>query len=107
MMILMVTLRKIMKMKRVMTKYLNLLLFLLQAPQMNPVPNTPNFSHFANSPSFTGSCGAVLDVRDKSLLEIFSLLVPDELLEVIVEQTNLFAQQFLDKENVPPSSRVH
>ena len=41
------------------------------------------------------------------LLEIFSLLVPDELLEVIVEETNLFAQQFLDKENVPPSSSVH
>ena len=67
----------------------------------------PTSATLPTLPSFTGSSGAVLDVRDKSLLEIFSLLVPDELLEVIVEQTNLFAQQFLDKENVPPYFRVH
>jgi len=34
------------------------------------------------------------------------MIVRDELLEVIVEQTNLCAQQFLDSEKVPPSLQV-
>ena len=76
------------------------------SPEESSTATLPTSATLPTLPSFTGSSGAVLDVRDKYLLEIFSLLVPDELLEVIVEKTNLFAQQFLDKENVPHSSRV-
>ena len=39
--------------------------------------------------------------------DFFSMLVEDSMLEEIVKQTNLFAEQFLEGENIPPNSRMH
>ena len=53
------------------------------------------------------SAGAYMTSVGKSYMKFFSLLVPDELLDVAVEQTNLYAEQFFEREDVPPTSRVH
>ena len=43
----------------------------------------------------------------KTPLDFWELLVTREILEGIVEQTNLYAQQFLDTHTLGPRSRVH
>lgn len=37
----------------------------------------------------------------------YSLLVPDEIFDMIAEQTNLFAVQSCESRNLKPSSRSH
>jgi len=39
-------------------------------------------------PSFTGQSGSMHNLYDKTLCEFFSILVPDELLDVVVKQTS-------------------
>ena len=35
-------------------------------------------------------------MTDKSPVEFFQLLLPDDLLQVVVDQTNLFSMQYID-----------
>ena len=37
-------------------------------------------------------------MTDKSLVDFFQLLIPDDLLQVVVKETNRFAQQYIDTE---------
>ena len=56
---------------------------------------------------FQQPTGPSLDMTDKSPLDFFKLLVNDAMLDHIVEQTNIYAQQYIDTTTLPPHSRVH
>ena len=51
--------------------------------------------------------GCTQDMSDKPPLEFFKLMVTDDMLQTIVEQTNLYADQFTASHNLAPRSRVH
>ena len=57
-------------------------------------------------PDFKEAPGCTIDMTNKSPVEFFQLLVTDDILEVIVQQTNLFADQFLQDATLGPRSRV-
>jgi len=57
-------------------------------------------------PEFVGQAGCPQDMSNKSPMEFFQLFITDEMLGLIVEQTNLFAQQYLDSHELPPLSRA-
>ena len=57
-------------------------------------------------PSFSGSPGCTQDMTDKSPVEFFQLLLPDDLLQVVVDQTNLFARQYIDTTELSRFSKV-
>ena len=57
-------------------------------------------------PSFSGSTGCTRDMTDKSPVDFFQLLIPDDLLQVVVEETNRFAQQYIDTTELSRFSRV-
>lgn len=42
------------------------------------------------------------DMTGASPLQFFQKMVTDEMLETIVEQTNLYAEQYIDSTNLPP-----
>ena len=58
-------------------------------------------------PVFNQPTGPSVDMSNKTPLDFFKLLVTDDMLDGIVEQTNLYAQQFMDATSLPPHSRVH
>ena len=58
-------------------------------------------------PDFQQPTGPSVDMTDKSPLDFFKLLVNVSMLDHIVEQTNIYAQQYIDKTTLPPHSRVH
>ena len=62
------------------------------------LPHIPDFQH---------PTGPSEDMTDKTPLDFFKLLVTDDMLDLIVEQTNLYAQQFMDATDLPPHSRAH
>ena len=47
-------------------------------------------------PEFCGELGCTQDMTNKSPIDFLQLLITDEMLEAIVVQTNLFAEQFID-----------
>ena len=53
------------------------------------------------------SSGCCNDITNKTPLEFFELLVTDDIVDLIVDQTNLYATQFFEKESPPPRSRVN
>ena len=57
-------------------------------------------------PEYTLQPGCSTSVDGESPLDFFSLLFTDEMLEHIVAQTNLNAQQFIDSHELAPHSRV-
>ena len=58
-------------------------------------------------PDFQQPTGPSVDMTDKSPLDFFKLLVNDAMLDHIVEQTNIYAQQYIDTTTLPPHSRVY
>ena len=58
-------------------------------------------------PDFQQPTGPSVDMTDKSPLDFFKLLVTDEMLDHIVEQTNIYAQQYINSTTLPPHSCVH
>ena len=58
-------------------------------------------------PDFQQPVGCAEDMMGASPLQFFQQLVTDEMLETIVEQTNLYAQQYMESTNLPPHSRAH
>ena len=57
-------------------------------------------------PDYILEKGCTHDMSDKSPIDFFGLLVTDNMLTSIVEQTNLYAQQFMADHNLGPRSRV-
>ncbi len=54
-----------------------------------------------------GTPGIQIDLSDKTDLEIFLLFLDNDLLDYLVTQTNLYANQYLDKKSdLPPHSRA-
>ena len=58
-------------------------------------------------PDFQQPTGPALDMADKSPLDFFKLLVTDDMLDHVVEQTNIYAEQYISSTDLPPHSRVH
>ena len=58
-------------------------------------------------PDFQQLTGPSVDMTDKSPLDFFKLSVTDAMLDHIVEQTNIYAQQYIETATLPPHSRVH
>ena len=57
---------------------------------------------------YQGRSGCTVDMTNKTPVDFFHLLVTDQMLEDIVQQTNLNAQQFLDSaSNIRPRSRAN
>ncbi len=57
-------------------------------------------------PKFVGEAGCTQDMANKSPIDFVQLFVTDEILQAIVEQTNLFAQQFMDSHELPRRSQA-
>ena len=57
-------------------------------------------------PEYVLQSGCSVPMEGKSPLDFFSLLVTDGMLEHIVSQTNLSAQQFIETHELAPHSRV-
>ncbi len=57
-------------------------------------------------PSFTATPGPIRDMSYKNPIDFFHLMIPDSILEEIVRQTNLYAEQFFENNNVRPRSRA-
>ena len=58
-------------------------------------------------PSFSGQGHCTLDMTNKSAIDFLPLLLTDDLLHTIVEQTNLFADQFIGAHELARQLRVH
>ena len=58
-------------------------------------------------PDFQQPMGSSVDMTDKSPLDFFKFLVNDAMLDHIVEQTNIYAQQYIDTIPIPPHTCVH
>ena len=57
-------------------------------------------------PEYLGHPGCTQDMANKDPIDFFQLFVTDAMLETVVEQTNLFAQQFIDSHDLARRSRV-
>ena len=57
-------------------------------------------------PSHSGSPGCTCDMTDKSPVDFFQLLIPDDLLQVVVDETNRFTQQYVNVTELTRLSRV-
>ncbi len=57
-------------------------------------------------PSFTATPGPTQDMTNKNPLDFFRLLIPDSILEEIVKQTHLYAEQIFEENDLPPRSRA-
>ena len=57
-------------------------------------------------PQYTQHLGCTCDVTNKALIDFFQLFFTDKILESIVEQTNLFAQQYTEGHELSRHSRV-
>ena len=58
-------------------------------------------------PQYNLSPGCNTPCSDATPLELFKMLMTDSILDKIVEQTNLYANQFIGGHDLPPRSRVH
>ena len=58
-------------------------------------------------PDFEQPVGCAEDMTGASPLQFFQQMVTTEMLEQIVEQTNLYAQQYMESTNLLPHSRTH
>ena len=58
-------------------------------------------------PSFSGQGYCTSDMTNKSPIDFLQLLLTDDLPHTIVEQTNLFADQFIGAHELARRSRVH
>ena len=57
-------------------------------------------------PQFSGQGGCIQDMTNKSPIDFFQLFLTDDILQMVVEQTNLFAEQFIDTHELARRSRV-
>ena len=61
-----------------------------------------NIPEYSSSPGYNYQCSDAV-----TPLEIFKVLLKDDILDQIVTQTNLYAKQFISSHPVTPHSRVH
>ena len=58
-------------------------------------------------PEYAYSAGCTRPCENATPLHFFSMLLTDNILDNIVEQTNLYANQFISTHSLAPRSRVH
>ena len=58
-------------------------------------------------PEYSHSAGCNHDCQNATPLDFFKMLLTDDILDIIVTQTNLYASQFISTHNLSPRSRVH
>ena len=61
----------------------------------------------AGIPEYRRQKGCTTDMSKKSPLDFFKLLITDAMLQEVVDQTILFAQQHIESQELPPRFRVH
>ena len=61
----------------------------------------------AGIPEYRRQKGCTTDMSNKSPLDFFKLLITDAMLQQVVDQTILFAQQHIESQELPLRSRVH
>ena len=62
----------------------------------------------ASLQDYQGRSGCTEDMTNKTPVDFFSMFITEQMLQDIVQQTNLYAQQFLDSAtNIPPRSRTN
>ena len=75
-------------------------------PSTVPSSLPPTISSTTLDDTSTGKCK--IDMSNKSLIDFFKLLVTMDVLDNIVEQTNLYGNPFFEKHSaILPSSRLH
>ena len=80
------------------------LLFIL--PSSDPSTSSTSTSASSSNDVPIGNC--TKDMKNKSPLDFFKMLVSSDILENIVEQTNMYAEQFFEKQQtIKPRSRLH
>ena len=57
-------------------------------------------------PEYSATQGANQDMTNKSPVDFIHLLIPDPIIQQVVDQTILYADQFFQNANVPPKSRT-
>lgn len=57
-------------------------------------------------PEYTGEAGCSVPVEGERPIDFFSLLFTNDMMQQIVTQTNLYAEQFIDSHELGPHSRV-
>ena len=72
----------------------------------NEMSSPVSSESFEGIPDYVLQPGCTKDTTDMTPLDFFSMLVEDKMLQNTVEQTNLFADQFLEADNIPPKSRA-
>ena len=70
----------------------------------NEMSSPVSSESFEGIPDYVLQPGCTKDTTDMTPLDFFSMLVEDKMLQNTVEQTNLFADQFLEADNIPPKS---
>ena len=58
-------------------------------------------------PQFEQPFGCAKDMEGASPLKFFEQMVSTKMMDDIVEQTNLYARQYMESTNLPPHSRAH
>ena len=74
-------------------------------PQEEESPSTAFTS--TSLPDYQQRSGCTVDMADKDPVDFFHLMVTDQMLEGIVDNTNLYAEQFLESANIRPKSRAN
>ena len=80
-----------------------------EEPPQQP-PEEPSPSTEANPTvlsEYQQRVGCTVDMTNKTPVDFFHLFITDQMLEEIVRQTNIYAQQFLGSASVPPKSRAN
>lgn len=81
-----------------------------QEPAADDTTTTTTTSTSSSSsllPEYQERSGCTVDMTNKTPVEFFHLFVTDSMLQNIVDQVNIYAQQFIDATNLPPRSRAN
>ena len=68
--------------------------------------NNSSDDNSSSLPEYTQHLGCTSDMTNKAPIDFFQLFITDTIVESIVEQTNLFAQQYMDSHELSRRSRV-
>ena len=68
--------------------------------------NNSSDDNSSSLPEYTQHLGCTSDMTNKAPIDFFQLFITDTIVESIVEQTNLFAQQYTDSHELSRRSRV-
>ena len=57
--------------------------------------------------TFVGQGGCTQDMSNKSPTDFFQFFITDEILHTIIQQTNLFADQFIESQDESQNTEIY